>query len=76
MAAGRLRVKNWRLDATFCSFFFSNFTLFTSFWCRSSGHYAMNIDLSCNSYVTDSGVASHLVPFLQKWPGIQAASTK
>lgn len=34
-------------------------------------HYILNIDLSCNSYVTDSGVSSHLVPFLQKWPVCQ-----
>ena len=37
---------------------------------ENGDHYALNIDLSCNSYVTDSGVSSHLVPFLQKWPGV------
>ena len=37
---------------------------------ENGGHYNLNIDLSCNSYVTDNGVSSHLVPFLQKWPGI------
>ncbi|CAJ1344764.1 unnamed protein product [Effrenium voratum] len=30
------------------------------------GHYAMNIDLSCNSYITDKGVEAHLVSFLQR----------
>lgn len=38
---------------------------------ENGGHYNLNIDLSCNSYVTDNGVSSHLVPFLQKWPVCQ-----
>jgi hypothetical protein len=35
---------------------------------KNSGHYVLNIDLSCNSYITDNGVATHLVSFLSKWP--------
>lgn len=65
-----------RLSATYCLFFSPWISYLMFFLLRSPGHYAMNIDLSCNSYVTDSGVASHLVPFLQKWQGIQVASTK
>jgi len=32
------------------------------------GSYILNIDLSCNSYISDAGVADHLAKFLNKWP--------
>lgn len=28
----------------------------------------LNIDLSCNTTITDTGVTSHLAPFLEQWP--------
>lgn len=30
--------------------------------------YSLDIDLSCNSNITDFGVINYLVPFLKKWP--------
>merc|ERR1719498_984151 len=35
---------------------------------KNHGSYVLNIDLSCNSYISDNGVAVHLVGFLNKWP--------
>ncbi|MAC17875.1 MAG: hypothetical protein CMC97_06215 [Flavobacteriales bacterium] len=32
------------------------------------GVYSLNMDLSCNSYITDLGVANHLCSFLHRWP--------
>jgi len=35
---------------------------------QTGGKYVLNIDLSCNLYISDDGIMDHLAPFLQKWP--------
>jgi len=35
---------------------------------RTDGQYILNIDLSCNLYISDDGITEHLAPFLQRWP--------
>mmetsp|Transcript_47466 Transcript_47466/g.88921 ORF Transcript_47466/g.88921 Transcript_47466/m.88921 type:complete len:1023 (-) Transcript_47466:174-3242(-) len=35
---------------------------------KTHGVYSLNIDLSCNSYISDQGVEQHLVSFLNRWP--------
>lgn len=35
---------------------------------QTSGKYVLNIDLSCNLYISDDGISDHLAPFLQRWP--------
>jgi len=35
---------------------------------RTDGKYTLNIDLSCNLYISDDGIADHLAPFLERWP--------
>mmetsp|Transcript_61757 Transcript_61757/g.199080 ORF Transcript_61757/g.199080 Transcript_61757/m.199080 type:complete len:600 (-) Transcript_61757:192-1991(-) len=35
---------------------------------RTDGKYVLNIDLSCNLYISDDGIIDHLAPFLHRWP--------
>ncbi|MFM7983786.1 MAG: hypothetical protein ACKPKO_31125, partial [Candidatus Fonsibacter sp.] len=35
---------------------------------RNQGQYALVVDLSCSWCITDDGFATHLVPYLDKWP--------
>lgn len=35
---------------------------------RTDGKYILNIDLSCNLFISDDGITEHLAPFLQRWP--------
>mmetsp|Transcript_38268 Transcript_38268/g.110530 ORF Transcript_38268/g.110530 Transcript_38268/m.110530 type:complete len:553 (+) Transcript_38268:80-1738(+) len=34
----------------------------------TDGKYILNIDLSCNLYISDDGIIDHLAPFLKEWP--------